>query len=451
MSTTTLTFEEGASSKFYVLALADTTLTIRFGRIGSQGQEKCTTFKTPALALKEYERLLAEKKKKGYVEKKKARSAADPPTKKATAKGRQADDTKGAKKAPGPPPGPPGPALEDPPVAGLDLASWRASPIPIPERDPTPLPTGDFVVEGYTIAFGDDEEVQIRDPKGKRLKSVPAKVRQSDDYQALMRGRKDDRSRGKRARRVLEERMISGTPIVADELAWLVQDAAFEDLFRGLVVVADGSPERAPAVLVGWDSTRGLGVVPLDYDAKWIGWPTVTIPHPSHLSDLTEWQDLLIELGLQQGLAQVFREVKSVPAAQRTLQECTMVANRETRSAAAIERALMDDGWTARRGMAKRHLWLREGDAITTVEAWFDYGEYYMPSDETTTGAFGVNDVRGRPLPMSAVPGVLLGEIIRSLELACSQAGSKKDDAEDDERDASDAEDTDADDANEDE
>lgn len=41
--------------------------TIRFGRIGSQGQEKVTTFPGEAEARAEYEALLKQKLKKGYV------------------------------------------------------------------------------------------------------------------------------------------------------------------------------------------------------------------------------------------------------------------------------------------------------------------------------------------------------------------------------------------------
>jgi predicted DNA-binding WGR domain protein len=442
MSTTTLTFEEGTSSKFYTLEISDTTLIVRFGRIGSQGQAKTTKFKSTELATKEYARLLTEKKKKGYVE---AAGAGAPkatkvPAKKTAAGAKTTAAAKPAAAAKAPP-GPPAPALDDPPVVGLDLEPWRSGPLPVPERDETPLPTGDFVACGYTIAFGEDDEVLITDAKGKKLKSVPAKLRATDDYQSLMRGRKDDRGRGKRARRVLEERMISGSPIGAAEIAWLVHDDAFADLLKGLIVVPKGS---APVLLLGWEESRGLGVLPLDYDARWIGWHDLQIPHPIHLEGVTAWQDVLVELGLSQALVQAFREIKTVPAAQRNLYECTMLANRETRSAAAVERILMDDGWITRRGHAKRTLTLREGETPVTVEAWFDYGEYYMPSDETTTGAFGVNDERGRPLKMSDVPKVLLGEIIRSLEVALAQAGAKKD-GDDDESDEGESEDGDAD------
>lgn len=430
---TTLTFEEGTSSKFYSLTLEDKVLTIRFGRIGTGGQEKTTRFRTAEEARQQYDALLAEKLKKGYVEPagaKPAAAASGEGSPRAAARKRPA----AAPAAPAEDPPLPAPALEDPPAAGLDLTVFRGGPIPVPEPDSAPLETGDLVIQGYTVSFGDDGEVIITDARKKVLRSVPDKLRKDEDYQALMRGRKDDRARERRARRVLEERMISGAPISAGEIAWLVDDDAFAPSLKGVLVAPAGGAD-ASGLLVSWDRDKGLGLLPLDYDARWIGWTDVEIVHPMKLGDALPWQDLLIDLGVQQGLAQIFREVKSVPAAQRSLTESSMLSGRETRSAAVIERALGEEGWTTRRGMARRKLSLRgdptSGSPGMTVEAWFDYGECYMPSDPTTTGAFGFWAAGTRaPLKLSAVPGVLLSETIRSLDVALAQAGAKKDEDE---------------------
>jgi uncharacterized protein YwqG/predicted DNA-binding WGR domain protein len=60
--------KEGSSSKFWEVTVSGSTLTVRFGRIGSEGQEKSKTFATPALAQKEHDKLIAEKQGKGYEE-----------------------------------------------------------------------------------------------------------------------------------------------------------------------------------------------------------------------------------------------------------------------------------------------------------------------------------------------------------------------------------------------
>jgi len=63
-----LEFEEGTSSKFWRARLEGRTLYINYGRIGSQGQTQPKDFPSPELARKEFDKLVAEKRKKGYVD-----------------------------------------------------------------------------------------------------------------------------------------------------------------------------------------------------------------------------------------------------------------------------------------------------------------------------------------------------------------------------------------------
>jgi predicted DNA-binding WGR domain protein/cell wall assembly regulator SMI1 len=72
-------FKDESSSKFWEVTVSGNTLTVRFGRIGSAGQEKSKTFATPALAQKEQDKLIAEKQSKGYREVRAPSSAKDVP------------------------------------------------------------------------------------------------------------------------------------------------------------------------------------------------------------------------------------------------------------------------------------------------------------------------------------------------------------------------------------
>ncbi|WP_298952156.1 DUF4132 domain-containing protein [uncultured Methylobacterium sp.] len=58
---------EGTSAKFWEAGIAGTTLTVRFGRIGTQGQSKDKTFPDAAAAVKEKDKLVREKTAKGYT------------------------------------------------------------------------------------------------------------------------------------------------------------------------------------------------------------------------------------------------------------------------------------------------------------------------------------------------------------------------------------------------
>jgi len=62
-----LEFEEGTSSKFWRARVEGKTLYVNYGKIGSGGQTQVKDFADAGAATKEYEKLVREKEKKGYV------------------------------------------------------------------------------------------------------------------------------------------------------------------------------------------------------------------------------------------------------------------------------------------------------------------------------------------------------------------------------------------------
>jgi predicted DNA-binding WGR domain protein len=63
-----LEFEEGNSSKFWRARVEGKTLYVNYGKIGTNGQTQVKDLADPAAAKKEYDKLVAEKRKKGYVD-----------------------------------------------------------------------------------------------------------------------------------------------------------------------------------------------------------------------------------------------------------------------------------------------------------------------------------------------------------------------------------------------
>jgi DNA ligase-1 len=61
-------FVGGSSSKFWEISVQGTEVTVRFGRIGSQGQGNGKSFPDKAAAMKHAEKLIREKTGKGYQE-----------------------------------------------------------------------------------------------------------------------------------------------------------------------------------------------------------------------------------------------------------------------------------------------------------------------------------------------------------------------------------------------
>lgn len=62
-------FVDDSSSKFWEIWMDGKDVTTQWGRIGTNGQTKTKNFADEAKAQKEYDKLLAEKTGKGYVEK----------------------------------------------------------------------------------------------------------------------------------------------------------------------------------------------------------------------------------------------------------------------------------------------------------------------------------------------------------------------------------------------
>jgi DNA ligase-1 len=61
-------FSEGGSSKFWEISVTGGDVTVRFGRIGTQGQTRVKSFADNDAATRHAEKLIGEKTKKGYVE-----------------------------------------------------------------------------------------------------------------------------------------------------------------------------------------------------------------------------------------------------------------------------------------------------------------------------------------------------------------------------------------------
>jgi predicted DNA-binding WGR domain protein len=66
--TVQLEFEEGTSSKFWRARVEGKTLYVNYGKLGTNGQTQVKDFADHASAVKEYEKLVREKRKKGYAD-----------------------------------------------------------------------------------------------------------------------------------------------------------------------------------------------------------------------------------------------------------------------------------------------------------------------------------------------------------------------------------------------
>ncbi|MDI7167063.1 WGR domain-containing protein, partial [Leptospira santarosai] len=61
-----LTYQDGSSNKFWNIEVSGNSFTVTYGKIGTSGQTQTKTFDNEDKCLKEAQKLLSEKLKKGY-------------------------------------------------------------------------------------------------------------------------------------------------------------------------------------------------------------------------------------------------------------------------------------------------------------------------------------------------------------------------------------------------
>ncbi|MDI1481651.1 DUF4132 domain-containing protein [Polyangium sp. y55x31] len=308
------------------------------------------------------------------------------------------------------------------PVAALFPRRTALDPAPVPARDPA-LPLS-AVIAGHIVSLGPRGELVVTaEGASSPLRRVPSAVRKDERYRALVRGRRAERARRHEAARLLEERMIKAAPVTAGELAWLLDDPLHASLLRHLVIATrpqDSGPSLA--LLWTWDGARGLGVVPLDYDARWIGWTDVELVHPARLPDVAAWRALSEDLGVKQELPQLFRDLRGVPDDELDRTESHALGRRLI-DAAALRRALAEEGFSTGPGIATR-TFVHE-PSNSTVVAWFDPGSPPWPRDVAFSGGFGFCGSNGALLPFAAIPWPLVCEAWASIERALARAAPR--------------------------
>lgn len=376
---------EGTSSKFWDIALAGVSFTVRFGRIGTEGQTRTTTFPSAAAALVEYEKLIQEKLKKGY------REVAVPPDPSVSPVSAAA--------------APPKPAAAAPPKTAQAAAPKPAAPeaaTPPAGAEPGWIDAGN----GYALGIR-DERVVARNSKGKVLGSVPKELKEGEAFLQLAEALDLLEHHAEECRDTVEMWMLRSLPVPRSVIVAVWPDPAWRRLLENTVLVTD----TAAGILRGVDPDKGLGVVTLDGDTVWIDVQAVHLPHPILLDELDDWRALLAEVKLTQGLSQLFRETFAKPASKADSTADTTVEEWSGAEFAMLAQAMgvaRKGGWRVRGGAACCSTW--EGGRI--VEARYDLGEG-DPMYETTTGSLFWVDPEGATLRLDEVGPVAWSEGMR--------------------------------------
>jgi hypothetical protein len=163
-------------------------------------------------------------------------------------------------------------------------------------------------VGDYAVAL-EDGKVVCRNKAGKQLKTVPAKLKDDPAVVGLWQLTDWLERHGRECRDTAERWMVRSLPVPAKLLTEVWPDPAWRAVLRDLVIQADGTA----GFLRDADAERGVGVVDLDGDSVRVTSDVVTIPHPVLLEDLADLREFAVELGVEQTIGQLYREVWTKP------------------------------------------------------------------------------------------------------------------------------------------
>lgn len=267
--------------------------------------------------------------------------------------------------------------------------------------------------KGYQLTL-DDGKLAAKNDKGKRLSSVPKEVKDSDVADQLEALRDWLTEHDRECAGQVELWMLRSLPVPRAVLQAVWEDPSWRKPLENAVVVAvkaDGGHDHAKAGLFrGVDAKKGVGIVDIDGETGWLDTDRVAIPHPILIPELDGWRELVTQLGVSQGIAQLHRETHPKPA-EIGAAGGTSIDKFEDGKFAMLMHAIGKAralGYKVRGGFATCQV--LESGAVSEARFWIGADS---PESETFTGQLSWVDARERGLKLSDVGPVAFSEGMR--------------------------------------
>lgn len=264
--------------------------------------------------------------------------------------------------------------------------------------------------KGYALTL-DAGKLVARNDKGKRLSAVPKELRDGEVADQLEALRDWLVEHDRECLATVEQWLLRSLPVPRAVLERVWDDVAWRTPLENAVVVAvDGDGKRDDArggLFRGVDPKKGVGVVDLDGDTVWLDTVCVAIPHPILIPELDGWRELVTQLGVTQGVAQLHRETHAKPAGLTASTVDQFEDGKFAMLMHAVGKA-RSLGFKVRGGFAVCKAW--DAGAVTEARYWIGADS---PEAETCTGSLSWVDDRERGLAIAAVGPVAFSEGMR--------------------------------------
>ncbi|GAA2985493.1 DUF4132 domain-containing protein [Actinokineospora diospyrosa] len=256
---------------------------------------------------------------------------------------------------------------------------------------------------GYQVRV-EGGKVKCRNAKGKVLGAVPAALKE-DPQVVRLRQLVEwlDRHQGD-CLSTVDTWLARSLPVPVALITRVWPDSAWVAALRDVVVVAGDEV----GFLRDADPERGLGVVNLDGDTVWVNPETVALPHPVLLDDLDDLREFAAELGVEQGVQQLFRHTFARPDEPEgdSVGDYSGGRFEQVNHVLARCRTL---GYPVRGGEAVCSVF----EAGATVQARYWIGAEYYPEEEAWTGDLTWTRPDGTAIPLAQVGPVAWSEGMR--------------------------------------
>ena len=249
---------------------------------------------------------------------------------------------------------------------------------------------------------------------GKRLKSVPARLKKNEAVLQLAAAQKELAEQYRRTRAFMEDAMIDEVALTGAELRDLRKNPVARAIADRLVFKA-GSRFGLPVE----DGLR-------DENGETLPWEQcaqVQAAHPLHLYQAGvwhSWQAAMFARRIRQPFRQVFRELYVKTADERGRTESLRYAGYQIqpRKAAAV---LKSRRWMADLEAGLQKVFYRENvvAALAAQADWFTPADIEAPTIESVRF---FHRLTGKPLNTDKVPDVLFSEVMQDVDLAVSAA-----------------------------
>jgi hypothetical protein len=260
---------------------------------------------------------------------------------------------------------------------------------------------------GYQVRLTGGKVV-CRNAKGKQLASVPGSLKDDERVVQLRQLAEWLVRHEAEPHATVDKWMVRASPVPTSVIAEVWPDPAWQKALRDLVVTVDGEA----GFLRDADPDRGVGIVTLDGDTRWLKPDLVTIPHPVLLADLEELREFGAELGVEQKVQQLFRQTfvrGEQPAGATKVTDFANGKFAQLNHAISRCRTL---GYAVRGGYATYAAY--EDDAM--VEARYWVGSDY-PDSETYTEDLIFSRADGSRIPLAEVGPIAWSEGMRMAAL----------------------------------